>query len=152
MISKELHDEWLWARGLTVDLLRTASSDDLSYCLDERLGPLWKQFRHIARVQENYLQALESGRVAFTTDGCSYAGGNSKATLLDYYSELADRQKKLLSTVDAGLTIDWFGDSRSLSAHLLSLLTHETLHHGQLILYWKMLGNYFPESWSAWGE
>ena len=48
--------------------------------------------------------------------------------------------------------IDWFGEGVSVLLHLTRLLNHETLHHGQLILNWRVIGREFPKSWNSWGE
>jgi uncharacterized damage-inducible protein DinB len=33
----------------------------------------------------------------------------------------------------------------------MRMLAHETLHHGQLILYARLLGKTLPPGWKAWG-
>ena len=152
MDVKDLQSEWNWARGLTLDLLKASSDYDLGFELNKSCGPLWKQFRHIARVHENYLQALETKKIAFGTDGCTYDGDSTKANLIDYFQRLQDQHSVAFQGLDSSSKIDWFGEPKSLDMHFVSLLTHETLHHGQLILYWRALEHKFPESWSDWGE
>ena len=152
MNSRDLASEWNWARGLTIDLLKASSPEDLSFRIDASCGPLWKQFRHVGRVHENYMTALETRRIEFGIQGCSYHGDASQESLVAYFECLAERHRSLLKNLDPAVTIDWFGKSASLSTHLTRLLTHETLHHGQLIIYRRAAGKEFPDSWSAWGE
>ncbi len=152
MDLKDLESEWNWARGLTLDLLKASSDEDLIFELNSACGPLWKQFRHIARVHENYLHALKTKQIAFGTEGCTYEGDSSQVALTDYFQRLQRQHSSAFQSFDSSSKIDWFGEPKSLDLHFLSLLTHETLHHGQLILYWRAMGRDFPESWSDWGE
>ena len=46
--------EWTFARGLTVDLLDSLSDAQLNETPAANLGPFWKQFRHVGRLQECY--------------------------------------------------------------------------------------------------
>lgn len=151
MDPNDVRSEWRWARGLTLDLLRASSEDDLHFRLGPSCGALWKQFRHVGRVHENYLDGIETARVEFGVASCTYSGGPSRSDLLAYFERLLDRHESLLDESDPETTVDWFGDSASLGTHLLRLHAHETLHHGQLILYWRALENEFPESWADWG-
>jgi uncharacterized damage-inducible protein DinB len=144
--------EFNWARGLTIDLLQNCTERELSFQLCPEFGPLWKQFRHIGRVHENYLHALQSGKVEFGFQNCTYSGGASGEALLGYFDQLTYRHKLALEKVPSSLTIDWFGDATTLPIHVCRLIAHETLHHGQLILCWRALNKSFPKSWSSWGE
>jgi hypothetical protein len=78
MLQSEVQAEFSWARSLTLDLLQSCSPDDLQFRLAPGFGPLWKQFRHITRVHENYISALRCRRIEFSTHGCAYFGGCSK--------------------------------------------------------------------------
>jgi hypothetical protein len=97
------------------------------------------------------MNAIESGAVNFEESG-TYRGGESVEELLAYFHSLKKRFEALVDSVDSSTAIDWFGESASLNLHLTRLLSHETLHHGELILYVRALGKSFPESWSGWGE
>jgi hypothetical protein len=39
----------------------------------------------------------------------------------------------------------------SVFQHLMRMLAHETLHHGQWILYARLLEKKLPPGWKAWG-
>lgn len=149
---EKLNTEWLWARSLTYDLLKVCNQNDLNYRLNNKFGELWKQFRHIGRVQENYLNALITGKVVFSTGNCSYKNGASKEKLINYFEDLEVKHKQILDNVAPNILIDWNGEKVTLDIHLTRLISHETLHHGQLILIWKSLENKFPTSWEDWGE
>ena len=84
----ELQQEWKYTRQLTIDLLNVCSTADLDLRLIPQCEPLWKQFRHMGRVHENYLSTLTFGQVKFDTLGGSYDGKASKLDLNDYFEWL----------------------------------------------------------------
>lgn len=76
--------QWKFLRGLTTDLLNTIAQEDLEHRPDASVGPWWKQFRHVGRVQENYLYAIETGAVKFDFANTTYRGDNAKPDLQEY--------------------------------------------------------------------
>lgn len=150
-------EEWSYVRKLSTDYLKHLEPEQLLLSPAKNMGPMWKQFRHIARVQENYTDALRTGAISFSTvasDSCGfidYRGGASSSELLEYLSSCDEAMKKALAQFDESQTIDWFGEKVGLDLHLIRLVSHETLHHGQWIMFGKSLDVAFPSSWEAWG-
>jgi len=97
-LTTRLEATWGSSRGLTRDLLQFVDAADLAFSPSHRLGALWKHFRHLGRVQENYLRGLETGRVVFGFDGTSYTGDASRRALLDYLDRLDARLETQPST------------------------------------------------------
>ena len=150
MGSAAFREAWSFARGLTLDLIDTMDGEDLLFTPGPSLGPFWKQFRHVGRVQENYLGALETGRIRFDwTD--TYRDGPSRDALAAYLRSVDERLWRVLASVDEDLDVDWDGERISIDVHLQRLIAHETLHHGQWVVYIRLTGGSFPPSWSAWG-
>ncbi len=149
---ENMQAEWTFVRGLTMDLLNACTTDDLTFELSPQCGPLWKQFRHMGRVHEEYLTALRTGQVKFDPSSGSYNQGKSKPGLVNYFAKLHDLHAELFRGVGSEARISWFVQTISPEIHLVRLISHETLHHGQLILYWRALGKPFPKSWESWGE
>ena len=143
--------QWRFVRSLTNDLLESILDEDLLKTPALALGPWWKQFRHMGRVQENYLQAIDTGTVRFGFEGTSYKDGAAKNKLKEYLGNLDKRLNTVVESGKETSAINWFGERKSLAQHLLCLADHEILHHGQWIVYQKQLGGNFPPSWSAWG-
>lgn len=143
--------QWRFARGLTRDLLGTLEAHELAFSPNSRLGPFWKHFRHLGRVQENYLLALETRRIVFGFDNTSYKGDGARKPLLDYLDSLDVRLKQQLLTLDAVRRIDWFGNPIDACTHLMRMADHEILHHGMFVVYVRLLGRSFPSSWAPWG-
>jgi uncharacterized damage-inducible protein DinB len=143
--------QWSFLRGLTIDLLLELNEQELTLSPHPTLGPWWKQFRHIGRVQENYISAIRTGQVDFSIQSATYHGGASKTALIAYLRKLDDELLNLISSKNESFTIDWFGEQKPLCNHLLHLCDHETLHHGQWVTYRSILGGQFPKSWAVWG-
>ena len=61
--------------------------------------------------------------------------------------------KEMLKLIDENpkSEIDWFGDKLSIENHINALIQHEILHHGELIVYVRILELNFPKSWNMWG-
>src|SRR5438046_1310552 len=137
---------WSFTRGLTLDLLGSVVTDALLYSPGADLGPMWKQFRHVGRVQENYVEALTTGRIRFDWTN-TYRGGPSTEALGEYLRAVDERLEAALRTTDEGLEIEWDGERLSIEEHLARLVAHETLHHGQWIVYVRLMGGAFPPSW-----
>jgi DinB superfamily len=47
-------NEWVFTRSLTLDLLDSLTDAELAKSPSPRVGPFWKQFRHVGRLQECY--------------------------------------------------------------------------------------------------
>ena len=84
---------WSFTRGLTLDLLDALDAETLLYSPGPGLGPFWKHFRHVGRVQENYTEALGTGGIHFeVTD--SYSGGPSSGDLSAYLRSVDNQTKR----------------------------------------------------------
>ena len=143
--------QWKFLRGLTQDLVESISQEELVITPHASVGPWWKQFRHVARVQENYLNAIETGTVKFGFEGATYQSRESKSELQNYIQRMDARLHALLQTEMRNTEINWFGKKLAVAKHLLNLADHELLHHGQWILYARILGKKMPPSWKVWG-
>ena len=143
---------WLYVRSLTMDLLRSLEPEDLEFRPGSSVGLMWQHFRHLGRIQENYLHAMDTGRISFGVDGVTYAGGASKELLLEYLKRLdSDLSEKLKFPSGLRRRIDWFGEEVDLGVHLSRLTEHELLHQGMLVVYVRLLNRKFPVSWRTWG-
>ena len=102
--------EWTFARGLTVDLLDSLSDGDLNETPSSNLGPFWKQFRHVGRLQECYQEALRTGAIRFDYGNKRYHSGCSRNALKNYLQELDRELLHAIEQADWNKTIDWNGE------------------------------------------
>ncbi len=142
---------WSFTRGLTRDLLDEMSDSDLLFLPGPQLGAFWKQFRHVGRVQECYIDALSTGKIDFSPEGKSYDQGPSKKWLIEYLNRLDKTLFELIEALDWEAEMDWFGEDVRIFEHMMRMVTHETLHHGQWVVYMRLMNKAFPDSWMVWG-
>jgi uncharacterized damage-inducible protein DinB len=140
-----------FTRRLTLDLLESLSDAELGETPGRGLGPFWKQFRHVGRIQECYLEGLRSGRIKFDYENKRYRGGCSKDSLKAYLLELDRELARAVENLDWHLTIDWDDKAVNVFQHLMWMVSHETLHHGQWIVYARLMEKKMPPGWKAWG-
>lgn len=143
--------EWTFIRGLTFELLASLTDAELSETPDPGLGPFWKQFRHVGRIQECYQEALNTKKIRFDYGNKRYRSGCSKNALRAYLRALDRELVQAVERVDSNATIDWDGEKVAVFQHLMRMLGHEILHHGQWILYARLMEKKLPPSWKAWG-
>jgi uncharacterized damage-inducible protein DinB len=143
--------EWKFTRGLTLELLDSLTDAELAETPNPNVGPFWKQFRHVGRLQECYQEALNSRKIRFDYQNKRYRGGCSKNALRAYLRALDRELVQALERVDWNGTIEWEGGMTSVFQHLMRMLAHETIHHGQWILYARLLEKQLPPGWKAWG-
>jgi uncharacterized damage-inducible protein DinB len=150
-LSRYFHSEWTFARGLTRDLLAGLDPDELRWEPGRSIGPLWKHFRHVGRVQENYVRALDTGVVAFAMPEKGYRGGADAQALLTYLGEADVELEQRIGSLNWDGTVTWpDGETVSVGEHLLRLISHETIHHGVWITCCRLLGKPLPATWAAW--
>ncbi|MGA7420229.1 MAG: DinB family protein [Acidimicrobiales bacterium] len=141
---------WQFVRELTLSLLEAFNDDDLSFTPGEGLGILGMQFRHLGRVECNYVLALRTGHIEFG-DPHKRADDPDLAGLLAYLQLADDELWSALKALEWETVIDWFGEPVDVDEHLHRMTQHETLHHGQLVVYVQALGRKFPTPWAAYG-
>jgi uncharacterized damage-inducible protein DinB len=144
-------NEWKFTRGLTLELLDSLTDADLVETPGPGVGPFWKQFRHVGRLQECYMEALNTKKVKFDYQNKRYRSGCSKNALRAYLRALDRELVQALERVDWNATIESEGGAASIFQHLMRMHAHEILHHGQWILYARLLEKTLPSGWKAWG-
>ena len=143
--------EWNLTRKLTLELLDSLPDAELSKPPGRDLGPFWKQFRHVGRLQECYVEALTTKAISFDYANKRYKGGCSKDALKTYLHELDRELLPVIEQMDWKMAINWDAENVGVLQHLMRMASHEILHHGQWILYARLLGIKLPPSWKAWG-
>lgn len=147
---KQILEDWQTMRQLTLDLLEEIQEDNLSFTVGRGVGTIGKQFRHIGDVQICYSEAIKAGKISFGKYKRDYSIENSKEKLQEFLQEVDNEMLKLVKE-NQDIEIDWFGEMLNLKQHIKALLEHEILHHGELVVYIKILDIKFPKSWSLWG-
>ncbi len=147
---KQVLDDWKQMRTLTLDLLEIIPEKHLAFSVGKNMGTIGKQYRHVGDVQICYTQAIASGKIDFDNYKRDYTLENSKTKLKNFLTEI-DKEMLQFITQNQDAEIDWFGEKWNLEKHIRSLIEHEILHQGELVVYVRILDLNFPESWELWG-
>jgi uncharacterized damage-inducible protein DinB len=143
--------EWNFSRRLTLELLDSLTDAELGETPSPNVGAYWKQFRHIGRLQECYQEALNTKKIRFDYGNKRYRGGCSKSALRAYLRALDRELLQAIDRVDWKATIDWHGEAVSVFQHLMRMVGHESLHHGQWVLYARLTRKNLPPGWKVLG-
>ena len=149
---------WKFHRGNTLELLKTLSDEELNFTVGSNMGTLGQQFRHLARVDDQYITAIETKKVENNRKKLEFPIEKSVSKLLEQLMIDDEKLLKILGGIGnenlKDVRIDWAywqEDSFSLVEHLEAMLEHEILHHGELVIYFRSMNKKFPDSWKAWG-
>ena len=142
-----LREEWNYIRGLTRTFVRKINDEELDKKLPRKnLDTIRKQCEELIEVQACYLNALETGKIEF--DGYSdekLPGTTGKKKLLARFEELDSLLENKLSEVSENKTIDWFGEKKTIFNHLMAMVSHESMHVGQIVAFCYSQGIDIPE-------
>jgi uncharacterized damage-inducible protein DinB len=134
---------------MTTELLATLDEDSLAFTPGPTMGPLWQQFRHLGRIEDNYVAAIATGRIEFGVPR-RISTGTTATALAEYLRDVDADLRAAVASAGPGATIEWSGRSLDLAEHVARLVTHEVLHQGELVVYVRLLGRPFPRSWRIW--
>lgn len=136
---------WNFTRSETLELLQALTDKQLLY---KPKGVKWQslayQFGCIGRTQMIYTRAIEQGIMDFSwfadktiPSKNDFVTGSTIKTYLEEadnkWSE-AVREKRR----EEDFLINWPGFNRPLTNHIAALMTHERMHHGQIISYYTL--------------
>ncbi|MDQ0361539.1 DinB family protein [Breznakia pachnodae] len=139
-------DEWKSTRKNTIELINDLKNEDIDFNLPRPiLNTLKKHFQEMIDIQQAYVMAIEKGNMSFDLTSDTYHGEISYIELTNMMKELDESMVNIIARKDHLFTIDWFGDIKTISSHLCSLVAHETFHQGQIVAFYYTLGRAIPE-------
>lgn len=149
---------WKFHRGLAIDILKSLNDEQLQLTVGQNMGTLGQQFRHMVKIEMEYLEAIQNKKVAPPKEKPDRAIAGSKEALL---SAFENAEKKITDTLNAlesedpeKYMIDWTHwdvPEMNLIDHMQALADHTNLHNGEIIVYAKTHNIPFPKSWEPWG-
>lgn len=130
-----LLEEWQYVRGLTNCFIKKLSNDNLDKKLPRNnLDTIRKQCEELLEVQSCYIEALDTGIIKFEGYKDDELPGNtSKKELLGKCDELDSLLIKKIKELQEGETITWFGEEKTIQSHLAAMISHESMHLGQIV-------------------
>ena len=160
--AMEYYTEFSLHRKLTIDLLMSVSSSQLAEAPISKAGTLGKQFRHLNDVSKCYTDALENQKLVFERNDVDHSLETDKSRLITELKLTKERLRSFIESVDPAVLsqeiIDCPESEKYVGVERTSpriivwwMIEHEIFHEGQLALYIRNFGTYFPESWKIWG-
>ena len=154
----QVFQAWRFHRGLAIDILKSLSDDQLKLTVGQNMGTLGMQFRHIAKIEIEYLEAIKNKKVSPVERKLDLNLADSKDRLLALFDENEKNITELLNSLESKnpgkFLIDWTHwqtDNMNLIDHIQALADHSNLHNGEIIVYAKTHSIPFPRSWEPWG-
>lgn len=155
---KGLLNEWQFIRHCSVCFISELSDADLDRSLPRKgLDTFRKHFEEMVGVERNYAAAIISRVMRFDGPADSdIAGGLARDQMLIAMRDVDNQLRDAVASVPAQATIRWSAEQRPLQQHLAALISHETLHIGQIIAFCYALGIAVPQfvrdEWALSGD
>lgn len=142
----EAIDAWIFARGETRELLGSLTDEQLLFKPEgDKWQPLYYQFACMVRTQLVYAKALQAGVMDFGYFADASLPAKHSLKTQEALSAAMDAAVDIWKTAIAtGNSVDWEGQTASTAGHIYRLISHERLHHGQLISYFTLAGYDLP--------
>lgn len=146
--------QWNFVRSETVDILDSLTDQQLLFqpTGTDKWQPLYYQFTCIARTQIVYAKAIKEGKMDFNWfESDEFPDKHQFKTKMEL-KLLLDKTDKMWSSAiveqrrNEEFKIDWPGFKQSLPNHIVSLISHERIHHGELISYLTLAGFELPKN------
>lgn len=147
--AKQLIEDWEFIRSNTIDFLESLSDEQLQKKIPRPgLDSFLKHFQEMADVQEAYLDACETGEMAFdkVKENDEYENNTTREAVLAKMKEQDARIAPLLTNSPNAEVVWDENDKKTISAQIRNLCMHEALHIGQLIAFSYALDIKIPES------
>lgn len=143
---KALLEEWQYVRGLTRSFVESLTDADLDRPLPRRtLNSIRKHGEELIEVQCCYVEALDSG--VMSLDGYEDAtlpGDTPRGELLRRFQDLDARLVGRMEALDGHETVNWFGEDKPVFWHITAMISHESMHVGQVVAFCYATGIEIP--------
>lgn len=155
--AESLLSEWEFTRSCTKAFINGLSDEELDRRLPRKgLDTFRKHFQEMIEVQRDYVAAIDSRVMQFSgKPDAELDGLSSKEKLL---ADMAEADASLHSALEgAGDSyVQWFGEKRLLPYHIAVIISHESMHIGQIIAFCYALDidipHYVVENWALSGK
>ncbi len=145
-----LHETFLVNRKLTYDLLDVLNDEDLVRNWPRPgLNTFTKHFAEMAEVQESFILAMQRGTMDFSNvpDVFNFPEQADRESLRASLEQSDVKLSNVLSNVESGKQVDWFGTPCPVEIHLTNLIAHEVFHQGQMAMALYTMNLPIPSSW-----
>jgi uncharacterized damage-inducible protein DinB len=146
-LFQHLQESWKALRGRTYDLLDVLKQEDLEKKLPFPASQsLYYQFDCMIGTTETFVDALKTGKPQKWH--CSLPNHVSSVPLATIRDHFQSSDELLLTTLEEAVLLTKQEDHTSPLQKYLTLVEHESHHHGQLINFIYALDLPIPHSWA----
>jgi hypothetical protein len=146
--------QWNFVRSETLEILISLSDEQLLFqpTGTDKWQPLYYQFTCIARTQMVYAKAIKEGKMSFNWFESDEFPDKHEIKTKQGLKDLLNKADTMWSAAiverrrDEDFQIAWPGFKQSLPNHIVSLISHERIHHGELISYLTLGGFVLPKN------
>jgi len=142
---KALLADWSEARSITLEFINKLSDASLETKLPrKKLNTIKLQAEELTIFQEDIVESLATKVVDF---GDEYLYENmSKQAIIEKMAELDVKLVKSLDIMDGTEIIDYYGEQRNVHQVISMMISHESMHIGQIIAFCYATGIEIPKS------
>src|SRR3990167_10149238 len=90
---------WKFHRGLALDILKSLTEDQLKLTVGKNMGTLGQQFRHIAKIELEYLDAIKSKKIAPVENRLAKDLWTQKDSLINTFDNIEKQMTDLLDSI-----------------------------------------------------
>jgi len=142
---KALIADWNEARSITLRFLKELSDADLEKKLPrKKLNTIKLQTEELTIFQEDIVESLTT-RVVDFGDEYLYEC-MSKQAIIEKMAKLDAMLEKSLEIMDGTEVIDYYGEQRNVHQVISMMISHESMHIGQIIAFCYATGIEIPKS------
>ena len=144
---KGLFEEWQYGRNIIRWFIEELDDSDLDKELPrENLNTIRKQCEELLEVQACYVEGIETGVIEFGDYKDETMPGNtSDQKLLERCEKLDSQLESKLEEIEGDVTVEWFGQDKTIHYHLSAMISHESMHIGQIVAFCYATGITIPE-------
>lgn len=156
--AEALLSEWEFTRSCTKAFINGLGDEEMDRKLPRKgLDTFRKHFEEMIEVQEAYVAAIGSGVMEFSDKPDSELDGlSSKEELLAGMAAADEHLRSALENAGKDSYVQWFGEERLLPYHIAVIISHESMHIGQIIAFCYALDieipGYVVENWALSGK
>ncbi|KAB3529175.1 DinB family protein [Alkaliphilus serpentinus] len=155
---ESLYKEWQFIRSCSISFINELRDEDLDKELPRKgLNTFRKHFEEMINIEKDFIKAIETKVMRFSDISDSDIKGKMSKKVLISTMEMVDATlSSALEALEGEEYIEWGGEKQSLSFYLAFLISHESMHVGQIIAFCYALDidipQYVVKNWALSGK
>jgi len=142
---KALLDEWEDTRALTLSFINDLSEEDFNKKLPrKKLNTISWQVYELTMAQRGFVDSFTTETVKFDDD-LMFLESIPKQAILERMAKLDAKLEESLELMDGTEVVSSWGDRENVHKMMAAMISHESMHIGQIIAFCYAIGIEIPE-------